>query len=131
MKTAHELIEEARKRITEVHVTDLKQVMKNNTVILIDVREPDEFKAGAIPGALNYPRGVLEMKIHQHPSVSDHEQPLAALEYLSQQAIYLVCGTGGRSALATDALQSMGFQQVNSVQGGYQAWLAAGYEVVR
>ena len=58
MKTAHELIEEARKRITEVHVTDLKQVMENNTFILIDVREPDEFKAGAIPGALNYPRGV-------------------------------------------------------------------------
>ena len=75
------------------------------------------------------PRGVLEMRIHQHPLASHHCDALQALEHLKDQTIYLICGTGGRSALAADTLQNMGFTQVKSVQGGYQAWLEQGYPV--
>ncbi|CAG0922710.1 unnamed protein product [Notodromas monacha] len=89
----------------------------------------DEFQAAAIDRAVNYPRGVLEMRIHQHPVASHHCDTLQALEHLKDQPIYLICGTGGRSALATDTLQNMGFTQVKSVQGGFQAWLEQGYPV--
>ena len=129
MKTAERLILTAKSRIQQVSVHDLFDAMKNHKTILIDVREPEEFQASAIDRAVNYPRGVLEMRIHQHPLASHHCDTVQALEYLKDQPIYLICGTGGRSALATDALQNMGFTQVKSVQGGYQAWLEQGYPV--
>ena len=129
MKTAEQLILTAKSRIQQVSVHDLFDAMKNHKTILIDVREPEEFQASAIDRAVNYPRGVLEMRIHQHPLASHHCDTVQALEYLKDQPIYLICGTGGRSALATDALQNMGFTQVKSVQGGYQAWLEQGYPV--
>ena len=129
MKTAEQLILTAKSRIQQVSVHDLFDAMKNHKTILIDVREPEEFQASAIDHTVNYPRGVLEMRIHQHPLASHHCDTVQALEHLKDQPIYLICGTGGRSALATDALQNMGFTQVKSVQGGYQAWLEQGYPV--
>lgn len=129
MKTAEQLIQNAKSRIQEVSVDELFEAMKNHKTILIDVREPDEFQAAAIDRAVNYPRGVLEMRIHQHPLASHHCDALQALEHLEDQTIYLICGTGGRSSLAADTLQHMGFTQVKSVQGGYQAWLEQGYPV--
>ena len=129
MKTAEQLILTAKSRIQQVSVHDLFDAMKNHKTILIDVREPEEFQASAIDRAVNYPRGVLEMRIHQHPFASHHCDTAQALEHLKDQPIYLICGTGGRSALATDTLQNMGFTQVKSVQGGYQAWLEQGYPV--
>ena len=129
MKTAEQLILTAKSRIQQVSVHDLFDAMKNHKTILIDVREPEEFQASAIDHTVNYPRGVLEMRIHQHPLASHHCDTVQALEHLKDQPIYLICGTGGRSALATDALQNMGFTQVKSVQGGYQAWVEQGYPV--
>ena len=129
MKTAEQLILTAKSRIQQVSVHDLFDAMKNHKTILIDVREPEEFQASAIDHTVNYPRGVLEMHIHQHPLASHHCDTVQALEHLKDQPIYLICGTGGRSALATDALQNMGFTQVKSVQGGYQAWVEQGYPV--
>ena len=92
------------------------------------MREPEEFNAGAIEGAVNYPRGMLEVKIYQHPLAYDCADTALALEHLNQYAIYLICSTGGRSALAAEALKDMGFKQVHSVQGGYQVWLEAGMQ---
>jgi len=115
MKTAEQLISMAKNRIQEVTVDGLLEAMKNHKTILIDVREPDEFQAAAIDRAV--------------PVASHHCDTLQALEYLKDQPIYLICGTGGRSALATDTLQNMGFTQVKSVQGGFQAWLEQGYPV--
>ena len=129
MKTAEQLILTAKSRIQQVSVHDLFDAMKNHKTILIDVREPEEFQASAIDHTVNYPRGVLEMRIHQHPLASHHCDTVQALEHLKDQPIYLICGTGGRSALATDTLQNMGFTQVKSVQGGYQAWVEQGYPV--
>ena len=129
MKTAEQLISMAKRRIQEVAVEDLLEAMKNHKTILIDVREPEEFQAAAIDRAVNYPRGILEMRIHQHPLVSYYCDTIQALEHLKDLPIYLICGTGGRSALATDTLQNMGFTQVKSIQGGLQAWLERGYPV--
>ncbi len=129
IKTAQQLVAEARSQIREVSVQQLATQLTDHQTILIDVREPDEFQQGRIDRAVNYPRGVLEMKIHQHPAVAAHcEMPLALAE-LANRPLYLICRSGARSALAALSLQQMGFQQVCSVAGGFQAWLDAGLPV--
>ncbi|WOE32880.1 MULTISPECIES: rhodanese-like domain-containing protein [unclassified Acinetobacter] len=129
MKTAEQLIQQAKSQINEIGVDEFFAVIKETQPILIDVREPDEFQAGAIAGAVNFPRGVLEMKICQHPIAAAYVEPIAALTFLKDQPIYLICGTSGRSALAAETLQRMGFTQVKSIQGGYEAWQQHGYPI--
>ena len=63
MKTAQEYISEIKTHIIEVSTQELLTAMLNPDVIIIDVREHDEFTTGHIEGAVNFPRGVLEMKI--------------------------------------------------------------------
>jgi rhodanese-related sulfurtransferase len=129
MKTSQQLVAEAKARIAEVSVMQLADAVKQHSdTILIDVREPAEYTQQHIAGSVNYPRGVLEMNIHNHPSVASSGcEPALALQQLNQQAVYLICRSGARSALAAESLQRMGFTQVYSVAGGMQAWLDAGF----
>ena len=107
---AQKLVEQVTNQITEVNVEQLSQVL-NSDVCLVDVREPNEFAQGAIDGMVNMPRGVLEFQIASHPQLQSESTP-----------IYLICRSGGRSALAAESLQRMGYQQVYSVSGGMNAW---------
>ncbi|MFC0047314.1 rhodanese-like domain-containing protein [Rheinheimera tilapiae] len=129
IKSSQQLVAEARSQIREVSVQQLTTLMADHQTILIDVREPDEFQQGRVDRAVNYPRGVLEMKIHQHPAVAAHCEPQQALTELAGRPVYLICRSGARSALAALSLQQMGFSQVYSVAGGFQAWLDAGLPV--
>ncbi|MDF3124441.1 rhodanese-like domain-containing protein [Rheinheimera sp. 1928-s] len=129
MKSAQQLVNEAKSRIVEVSVQELALALQDHQTILVDVREPDEVVQGYIDHSVNYPRGVLEMRIHQHPSIGSHCDSKAALELLATKPIYLICRSGARSALAADSLNNMGFSTVYSVAGGFQAWLDAGYPV--
>lgn len=131
MKSSQQLVDEAKSRIAEVSVQQLALALQDHHSILIDVREPDEYVQGYIDRSVNYPRGVLEMRIHQHPSVGSPCDSMAALELLATKPIYLVCRSGARSALAADSLEKMGFSTVYSVAGGFQAWSDAGYPVQR
>jgi rhodanese-related sulfurtransferase len=117
--------------IKEVDINALAATLKQHAdAVLIDVREPAEYTQQHISGAVNYPRGVLEMNIHNHPKVAASGcEPQIALQQLSQQPVYLICRSGGRSALAAESLQRMGFTQVYSVDGGMQAWLDANMPV--
>ena len=131
MKTPDQLITEAKSEITEISVQELhEKYLQYPDIILIDVREPEEHQACAIDRAVNFPRGMLEMKIAQHPVVNHYCDVERALTNLAERDIYLLCGTGARSALATQALQRMGFEKVYSMQGGMQAWLEAGFPTV-
>ncbi|BFM35075.1 MULTISPECIES: rhodanese-like domain-containing protein [Acinetobacter] len=131
MKTPDQLITEAKSEITEISVQELhEKYLQHPDIILIDVREPEEHQACAIDRAVNFPRGMLEMKIAQHPVVNHYCDVERALTNLAERDIYLLCGTGARSALATQALQRMGFEKVYSMQGGMQAWLEAGFPTV-
>jgi rhodanese-related sulfurtransferase len=131
MKTSQQLIAEVKAAINEVSIADLSSALKTDSeIVLIDVREPAEFAQQHIAGAVNYPRGVLEMNIHNHPKVAASGcEPHIALQQLAQQPMYLICRSGGRSALAAEALQRMGFSKIYSVAGGMQAWLDAGLAV--
>ena len=117
-RTVEQLVTEARARIREVSPTDLSS-MSQGGVVLIDVREPGEYAQGHLPGAVNIPRGVLEFQIHAHPAMACvAEESLAN----TSRRLVLYCRTGGRSALAADSLQELGFTDVLSLAGGVEAW---------
>jgi sulfur-carrier protein adenylyltransferase/sulfurtransferase len=91
----------------------------------VDVREPDEYAEGHIPGARSSPRGFLEVRADlehakRDPWFADRERPLV-----------LYCGGGNRSALAAWTLRQMGFRNVVSMAEGFHGWTERGYPVER
>ena len=114
MKNAHDLVLEAKAQIHEVALEDAEAAIRAAD-LLLDVREADEFHAGHIPGAINIPRGVLEFKLSNDPALCARELN-----------IVLYGKTSGRAALAACSLQAMGYRQVQSLAGGFDAWSAAG-----
>lgn len=131
MKTAQQLVADVKLRIQEVSTDDVAQLNKSEALV-IDVREPAEYAEGHIPEAINLPRGVLEFQLSSHPAVAASGcEPEVALKQLQERPIYLICRSGGRSALAAAALQDMGLSKVFSVSGGMQAWQQENKNVTR
>ncbi|MGB5209052.1 MAG: rhodanese-like domain-containing protein [Gammaproteobacteria bacterium] len=116
--TMEQMVAKARSVITEISVDNFNHQLPEHTV-LIDVREPEEHSAGHIPGSLNIPRGVLEAEVAPVPEMGG--ETAAALSD-KNRPICVYCRTGGRSAMAANALQEMGFTRVLSLAGGYSAW---------
>lgn len=108
--TAQDMVASAKQQITEVDVESAKSLVGKQLVL--DVREPAEFAAGHLPGAINIPRGVLEFQIAGHPAFQGRQQA----------DILVYCQSGGRSALATLALNQLGFDGAVSMAGGFKAW---------
>lgn len=117
MKTAHELVAAAKQRIREVALADAEQAIAHAD-FLLDVREADEYAAGHIPGALAISRGMLEFALSNKPEFANPDLN-----------IVVYCKTSGRAALAACALLDMGYRQVQSIAGGYDAWREAGKPV--
>lgn len=126
-KTLADLVSEARARIREWDADELHtQLTSGADVLLIDVREPDEYARGHLPGSLLLPRGLLEAAAD--PS---NRHRVAAVHSARERTVVLICDTGARSALAADTLQQMGFRQVYNLAGGIQLWEAEDYPVER
>lgn len=116
------IVEAAKAVITEITIEDFKTMYDGEDYfIIIDVRTMEEYDAGYIPGAVSIPRGVLEFKIGKE-EVWDN-MGLYIPEKVDQ--IVLNCRSGGRSALATKALMELGYENVKSLQGGFNAWKEA------
>lgn len=111
-KTSHDLVVEAKAAIREVSLDEARRLIQNGATVL-DVREPGEFAAGHLPGAMNIPRGLLEFKLAGTPELNDPRRP-----------ILVYCKTSGRAALATVVLQTMGVANAVSLAGGFDAWAA-------
>jgi len=107
------LVAEAKKNITEISPEDAAQKLQNAEAVVIDVREKDEYDEGHIPHAINLSRGTIELDIEE--KVPD-----------PNVMIICHCGGGGRSVLAAESLQKMGYKNVRSMAGGLRAWKAAG-----
>src|SRR5436309_8248036 len=112
------LVAEAKKNIQEISPQHTALALKRGDTLLIDVRDPDEWEEGHIPGAKNFSRGTVELEIEK------------AAPHLST-LIITHCGGGGRSALAAESLQRMGYNNVKSMAGGFKAWKAAGLPATR
>lgn len=119
MKTAQDLVAAAKARVTEISLDQAHSALTEADLVL-DVREPEEYVGGHLPGAINVPRGLLEFKLSGD----------AALERRDQQVL-IYCKSSGRAALAAVVMQEMGYLHVHSVAGGFDAWQAAGLPVSR
>ena len=115
--TASQLVDHARDRIVEIAPHAF--AAESPGIVLIDVREPAEFAAGHLPGAINIPRGVLEFQVDSHPALAGPPRP-----------IVLYCRSGGRAALAALSLSMLGFDQVRSLTGGMMSWAEADFPIV-
>jgi len=107
--TPHDLVIEAKSQIKEVSTAQTQALLGKR--VFIDVREYDEFAAGHLPGAINIPRGVLEFKIGMVPECANKDG-----------AFVIYCRTSGRAALSAVQLQRIGYRDVISMAGGYEAW---------
>jgi sulfur dioxygenase len=109
--TALQLVAQVKTDVTEILPAEVVPMLTQEDVILIDIREPSEYEESFIPSAHLIPRGVLEFKIME---LEKNINP--------QNKIILYCRSGNRSALAAASLKKMGFKNVMSMIGGYQAW---------
>lgn len=124
-RTAAQMVQEARQRVHNLSVDQVAAELAGGDVLLVDIREPGESaQGGVIPGAVAAPRGMLEF--WADPSSPYHRQ-----EFDPQRRVILHCASGGRSALAADTLQQMGYTNVAHLDGGLKAWAEAGQPVSR
>lgn len=123
-----DLVNAAKAEIVEVSPEEALRLLGiegHEGFTFVDVREPDEYASGHIPGARLYPRGFLEVRADlEHPKrdpwLADRERPLV-----------LYCGGGHRSALAAATLQQMGFRRVVSLAEGWTGWMGRGHPIER
>lgn len=120
LKTAHQLVLEAKQSVVACSPAQIEEQAAIPGTLLIDVREPEEYRLGHLPGAVNIPRGMLEFRISGEPALQDLDRP-----------IIVYCKSSGRAALAAVTLQTMGFRKVVSLAGGFDAWAAGKHPVVR
>ncbi|HVM75059.1 MAG TPA: rhodanese-like domain-containing protein [Candidatus Saccharimonadales bacterium] len=111
------IVNDAKKRVKETNVQDVKRRLDaGESMILVDVREESEWANGHLPGAIHLGKGIIERDIEAR--IPDTSAKLV-----------LYCGGGFRSALSADNLQKMGYTNVESMDGGWKGWVAAGLPV--
>ena len=107
------MVAEAKKNIKEISPQDAAAKSQSGNAVIVDVREKDEWDEEHIPDAVHMSRGTIELDI---------EEKIPDLN----QTIITHCGGGGRSALAAESLQKIGYKNVRSMAGGFKAWKATG-----
>ncbi len=111
------LVGEAKKQIEEINIGQYRAMReKGEPHLLIDVREDTEFTAGHAAGAKHLGKGIIERDIEYE--IPDKDTPMV-----------LYCGGGYRSALATAAIQKLGYNHVLSLDGGWTAYEASGLPI--
>jgi rhodanese-related sulfurtransferase len=122
--TINELLAAARRRLERVEPAQAVAAVREGAV-LVDIRsERDRERDGVIPGALFFPRNVLEWRLDP---ASGHRAP--ELDGGLERHIILVCDEGYQSSLAAATLQELGFARATDLTGGFQAWRAAGLPI--
>ena len=107
------LVADAKKNITEISPQDAAAKLNSGEAVIVDVRDRDEWDEGHIPRATHMSRGTIELDIEEKVPEAN-------------TMVICHCGGGGRSALAAESLQKMGYKNLRSMAGGLKAWKAAG-----
>ena len=115
-KTGEDLIEEAKRQIEEVMPDQVREMQaRGESVVYLDVREPNEWNLGRLPQAVHLPRGNLETKVE---GLIDRNQK-----------VVVYCARGNRSALAALTMKQMGYENVASMARGFLGWADINGEV--
>lgn len=109
MASFRDLLAKAKSEIVEIDTQQAQTRIEAGNVLVLDVREPDEYDQGALPNALHIPRGHLEAQIEGRATDRD-------------QTIVVYCAGGVRSAFAARTLQELGYTDVLSMEGGFGKW---------
>jgi rhodanese-related sulfurtransferase len=118
MKNFLQLIRGCLTEVKEIMPWDLAERRNENAdLLIIDVREPDEFAAMHIKGSLNVPRGVLESACEW-----EYEETVPELVQARDREVVVVCRSGYRSVLAAHSMQVLGYSKVASLQTGLRGW---------
>ena len=116
-KSYEELVSEARNETEQTDVESVQRALASGeSVTVLDIREPDEWEEGHIPGAKHVPRGLLELQ--------------SAMVLPDKDARIVVhCALGGRGSLAAKTLKEMGYTNVANMEGGLERWKEEGHAV--
>ena len=113
-----DLVAERLQDVDELFPWDLEELLeRQDDVLLLDVREADEYQRMHIQGSINVPRGVLE-------SACDYgyEETVPELVRARNRTVVVVCRSGNRSALAAHTMKRMGYQDARSLKTGLRGW---------
>lgn len=117
-------VEASQKHVRTIGMAEYRKLVDNpGSALIIDVREPQEFAAGHVPGAINIPRGLINSQIWNHvgaPEKADMEKP-----------IILQCQSGKRATLAAQTLGELGFTQTTVVLMNLNDWQQTGNPFVK
>lgn len=112
-------IQVAQKQVKTIGLEEYRKVVASpGDALIVDVREPHEYAAGHVPGAINIPRGLVEFQIWKHvgfPATPEMDRPL-----------YLQCQSGNRASLAAQSLAELGFTHTTAVVMSLEEWQKAG-----
>lgn len=119
-KSVADMVASAKSNIENLKPEEAYAEHREGSPLFVDIREPEELvSSGVIPGAHHAPRGMLEF--YADPA-SPYHQPV----FDPTRRVVLYCASGGRSSLATKALQELGYENVAHVDGGLKAWTESG-----
>lgn len=117
-ENAAEMVAAAKKVITEISDEEFKNTYTRDDIFIIDVRTAAENQAGAVPGAVSIPRGMLEFRIN----LEETWEGTGKNPPQKTDPVFVYCSTGGRGSLSAKALMQLGYKNVQSLQGGWNAW---------
>jgi len=118
-KTPEQVVREAKASISEMSINEVKKMIDNREdIILLDVRDSEEYETGHIPGAINISRGSLDFKVHL--IIPD-----------KNEKVVVYCGLDLRSPLATKSMNDLGYKKAVNMIGGLKAWKESGYPIVK
>ncbi len=119
-----EMIQEARAHVRELPPKDVAAALEQEEIdLLVDVREPEEWSRGHIPGSVNIPRGMLE--IRADPASRGAHQELSRNRD-ARIVVYCLQAPSARSLLAAQTLDGMGYTNVSGLEGGLLNWREQG-----
>lgn len=117
-------IQAAQKQVKTIGMEDYRKIVEHpGDVLIVDVREPNEFAAGHVPGAINIPRGVLEFQIWKQVGFP--------VDLDLGRSVILQCQSGNRASLAAQSLADLGFTHTTAVVMGLDDWQKAGHPFVK
>jgi rhodanese-related sulfurtransferase len=119
-----DMVEEAARSVEAISAATLKEGLDRGEVdLVVDVREPNEWEQGHVPGAMNVPRGMLELSADPKSPVAE---PALSADKDARVVVYCLKAPGARSLFAAQTLGKMGYSNVAAMRGGFEEWRAEG-----